>query len=258
MASDYRKSIQDSLNRITKHKYHKVDDSELRICTVVAIYDDDTALDTFGTIDITDDSDGTEYFGVAVNAHINDDNTVGLGGKYTFPKLQSTIMLKEFGIKNHEQHVPVMFSHVDKIIQISNTKYINKVVEVTTSDPLKPYDTSATGKEAVDTITIDTTTSSITDGSTTSTITKTPAGIKVESDGSDGISLGTTGVKEPSVLGDKLDDVLLSLIDEIGKITIQTPAGVSSSIDTSPAWTVLRAKFVLDFEDFKSQNVELD
>ncbi len=72
-SSDYRKSIGDNLGRIIKNKFHKVDDSEVRVCTVVAVYSDILTPETFGTIDVIDDLDGSEYFGVPVNAHINDE-----------------------------------------------------------------------------------------------------------------------------------------------------------------------------------------
>lgn len=147
-SSDYRKSIGDNLGRIIKNKFHKVDDSEVRVCTVVAVYSDILTPETFGTIDVIDDLDGSEYFGVPVNAHINDDGTAGISGKYTFPKIKSAVILKEFGVKGNEQHVPIMFSHVDKLFNQFNEEVTTSVVEVTTADEDNPYDTEETGNKS--------------------------------------------------------------------------------------------------------------
>jgi len=257
-SGDYRKSIRDSLKRITKLNYYKVDDSEIRMCTVVAVYDDDSELDTFGTIDVIDDADGLEYFGVPVNAHINDDETIGVSGSYTFPKVNSAVILKEFGLKGAEQHIPIMYSHVEKILNICDTEHTTKIIEVETNDLLDPYSTSPTGKEVSNSLTADQTEELITDGSTISTVTKTPTVLKVETDGGDGVELGDYGSKEPATLGDKLKTELLSFIDELGKITVQTPAGTSSPLNTSPAWAVMKTKFQSDFDNFQSDNVSLN
>ena len=148
-SSDYRKSIGDNLGRIIKNKFRKVDDSEVRVCTVVAVYSDILTPETFGTIDVIDDLDGSEYFGVPVNAHINDDGTAGISGKYTFPKIKSAVILKEFGVKGNEQHVPIMFSHVDKLFNQFNEEVITSVVGVTTADEDSPYDTEETGDRSI-------------------------------------------------------------------------------------------------------------
>lgn len=147
-SSDYRKSIGDNLGRIIKNKFHKVDDSEVRVCTVTAVYSDILSPETFGTIDVLDDFDGSEYFGVPVNAHINDDGTAGISGKYTFPKIKSAVILKEFGAKGSEQHIPIMFSHIDKLFNQFNEEVTTSVVEVTTADEDNPYDTEETGNKS--------------------------------------------------------------------------------------------------------------
>ena len=76
----------------------------------------------------------------------------------------------------------------------------------------------------------------------------------------DGISLGTeNGSKEPGVLGDTLEKLLNSFIEELGKISsITTPSGPSGPISGSPQWQPLVLKFKQDWKKFKSKLITLD
>ena len=76
----------------------------------------------------------------------------------------------------------------------------------------------------------------------------------------DGISLGKIGSSdEPTVLGDTLEKLLNSFIEELGKIqAITTPSGPSGPINSSPQWSLLVEKFKTDWITFKSKLVTID
>lgn len=77
---------------------------------------------------------------------------------------------------------------------------------------------------------------------------------------SDKISLGSLdGSAEPGTLGDTLMDLLNEFRDDLGNIgTITTSTGVTATINTSPMWSALTAKWDAKFEQFKSKVVTLD
>lgn len=76
----------------------------------------------------------------------------------------------------------------------------------------------------------------------------------------DNISLGTLNAsKEPAVLADTIMTLLNEFRDDLGNLAaIQTSSGITSTINTSPNWEVLVAKWDKKWEDFKSKKVTLD
>ena len=145
---DAKKSIADSISRIIKFNYKEVAEDQIILARVVTVYSDILDPDTFGTMDCYDEVNKIEVPDVPLNAHINDDETVGVSGKYTFPKVGSDVYLSlDIGV-NRDVFIPVLFSHVDKVYESYNTEKVTKVVEVDTPDPSKPYDTEPTGKES--------------------------------------------------------------------------------------------------------------
>jgi len=266
---NYTKSIEDSLVRIIKANFGKIDNDSIIICTVQNVYSDESDLNTYGTFDAIDLFDETQYLGISVNAHINEDGTTTFGGEYKFPKIGSEVCIVEYGgDENNKFYVPMLFSHITKVTTIYDEEYSRKLIGVDTSDATKPYDTTPNGKEVTTTETLDTTEESITDGSTTSKITKTVSVIDIDTNGSDGVKIGDSadGNYEPATLSEKLYTHLISFIDELGEtngvlVTVDPNTGqgaTSSKFSSSPTWATMRAKFVQDFEEFKSSNVKIN
>ena len=145
---DAKKSIADSISRIIKFNYKEIAEDQIILARVVTVYSDILDPDTFGTMDCYDEVNKIEVPDVPLNAHINDDETVGVSGKYTFPKVGSDVYLSlDIGV-NRDVFIPVLFSHVDKVYESYDNEKVTKVVEVDTPDPSKPYDTEPTGKES--------------------------------------------------------------------------------------------------------------
>jgi hypothetical protein len=145
---DAKQSIADSISRIIKFNYKEVAEDQIILARVVTVYSDILDPDTFGTMDCYDEVNKIEVPDVPLNAHINDDETVGVSGKYTFPKVGSDVYLSlDIGV-NRDVFIPILFSHVDKVYESYNTEKVTKVVEVDTPDPSKPYDTEPTGNES--------------------------------------------------------------------------------------------------------------
>ena len=90
---DAKQSIADSISRIIKFNYKEVAEDQIILARVVTVYSDILDPDTFGTMDCYDEVNKIEVPDVPLNAHINDDETVGVSGKYTFPKVGSDVYL---------------------------------------------------------------------------------------------------------------------------------------------------------------------
>ena len=145
---DAKKSIVDSLARIMKFNYKEIAEDQIILARVVTVYSDILDPETFGTMDCYDEKNKIEIPDIPLNAHINDDGTSGISGKYTFPKVGSDIYLAlDIGV-NKDVFIPILFSHVDKVYeQYGEEKTVN-IIEVDTPDPNKPYDTEETGNSS--------------------------------------------------------------------------------------------------------------
>jgi hypothetical protein len=242
------KSIADSLTRIIKLNYKDVSEDQIVVARVVTVYSDILNPDLFGTMDCYDEKNQIDIFDVPLNAHINDDGTSGFSGTYQFPKVGSAVYLALDVKVNRETFVPILFSHIDKVHTMYNEETITEVIEVTTDDVDKPYETEETGKKSKSSMTFDEIKTEVLVDDEGTAISQTVDTILLDGNNDD---------LQPLVMANTLMDELLSLIDEIGKITIQTPAGLSSPISSSPAWTLLVTKFQTDFEAFKSPNINL-
>tara|TARA_R110000744_G_scaffold7342_7_gene25381 strand:- start:6137 stop:7087 length:951 start_codon:yes stop_codon:yes gene_type:complete len=140
---DAKKSIVDSLARIMKFNYKEIAEDQIILARVVTVYSDILDPETFGTMDCYDEKNKIEIPDIPLNAHINDDGTSGISGKYTFPKVGSDIYLAlDIGV-NRETFIPILFSHIDKVYESYNEEKIVEVIEVDTPDPNKPYETEA-------------------------------------------------------------------------------------------------------------------
>jgi len=221
-----------------------------RVATVYSDIVNDS--DLFGTMDCYDEKNQIDIFDVPLNAHINDDGTSGFSGTYQFPKVGSAVYLALDIKVNRETFVPILFSHIDKVHTMYNEETITEVIEVTTADVNKPYETEETGKKSKSSMTFDEIKTEVLVDDEGTTISQTASEILLDGNNDD---------LQPLVMANTLMEQLLSLIDEIGKLTIQTPAGISAPIMSSePAWTTLRNKFANEdtgFGEFKSPNINL-
>jgi len=139
-----KKSIADSLTRIIKYNYKDIAEDQIIVARVVSVNSDILVPDTFGTMDCYDEKNQIDIFEVPLNAHINDDGTTGISGKYTFPKVGSDIFLVADIRANKEVFIPILFSHIDSVFEQYNTGKTTKIVGVNTADENKPYDTEDT------------------------------------------------------------------------------------------------------------------
>ena len=140
-----KKSIADSLTRIIKYNYKDIAEDQIIVARVVSVNSDILVPDTFGTMDCYDEKNQIDIFEVPLNAHINDDGTTGISGKYTFPKVGSDIFLVADIRANKEVFIPILFSHIDSVFEQYNIGKTTKIVGVDTADENKPYDTEETG-----------------------------------------------------------------------------------------------------------------
>ena len=143
-----KKSIADSLARIIKFNYKDIAEDNIILARVTSVYSDILDTDTFGTMDCYDEINKIEVVDVPLNAHINDDGTNGVSGKYTFPKIGSDIYLALDITGNKETFIPILFSHIDKVYESYNEEKVVEVIEVDTPDTTKPYDTEVTGNSS--------------------------------------------------------------------------------------------------------------
>jgi hypothetical protein len=141
-----KNSIADSLATIIKHKYAEISDDDILICTVSVTYSDLLSEDQFGTMDVIDNKTNVLIPDIPLNAHINDDGTTGISGKYTFPKVGSDVYLRKDYDGAITRFIPILFSSIDSVHSVYNTERVTRVVEVDTPDPSKPYETTPTGK----------------------------------------------------------------------------------------------------------------
>lgn len=236
-------SIRKSILRIAEQGFDDISGDLIIVATVKETFSDVADLDTFGTMTCFDNKSKIEVSDVPLNAHINDDGSTGVSGKYTFPKVGSDVYLVRDVDDNHERYICVLFSHIDSVFEMYNTSKSTKLIEVDTPDPDEPYETEETGRaseikqtpteifnEVADEDNSDTATKnhsaseisdSVTDGSNTTTTT-TDATSHI-------IDTGTT-TPEPAVLGNKLESLLEDLIDAIdGLGTIVSTTGTAAA-----------------------------
>lgn len=155
MGGDNRESIAQSIARIVKHRKSEIDEGNIIIATVKEVYSDILELDTFGTMDVILQPSEIEIPEIQLNAHVNNDGTTGISGKYTFPKVGSDIILIMDYRNGHEFYYPLFFSHVDKTFEQFDVEKTSKIVEVTTNDINDPYNTEETGKYSEETQTFE-------------------------------------------------------------------------------------------------------
>ena len=149
MSREAKKSIADSLTRIIKYNHKDIIEDQIILARVVTVYSDILDTDTFGTMDCYDERGQIDIIDVPLNAHINDDGTSGISGKYTFPKVNSDIYLMLDTGVNMETYIPIMFSHIDSVYETYDTSVKTSVIGVDTADPTKPYDTEPNGESSV-------------------------------------------------------------------------------------------------------------
>jgi protein-tyrosine-phosphatase len=233
MGGDNRESIAQSIARIVKHRKSEIDEGNIIIATVKEVYSDILDLDTFGTMDVILQPSEIEIPEIQLNAHVNNDGTTGISGKYTFPKVGSDIILIMDYRNGHEFYYPLFFSHVDKTFEQFDVEKTSKIVEVTTNDINDPYNTEETGKYSEETQTFEEIKKEVSDGSNTTTVTSQA--------GTHFIDTGEVDSAEPAVLGDSLKTILTDLSDAIKNITTQIPLSSSNlaGITTSNGGTLL-------------------
>jgi hypothetical protein len=279
-------SLRNSVLRIVEQGFDEVSGDAVIVATVKETFSDVMELDTFGTMSCFDNKSKIDIFDVPLNAHLTDDGTTSISGSYTFPKIGSDVYLLRDVDDNHERYICILFSQVETVFETYNTSKTTKLVEVDTSDATKPYETTETGNSLESTQTptsffekvayddgggsveyallerdIKKNRVTVTDGTATAQVVTrkdmhfVDVGDVLVTTNETTHTIDTGETLEPAVLGNQLVAQLLSLIDEIGNITIQTPSGVSSPIMSSPDWTVLKNKFTADFEEFNSTGV---
>lgn len=223
-------SIAQSIARIVKHRKSEIDEGNVVLATVEAVYSDVLDLDTFGTMEVLLQPSEITIPDVPLNTHLNNDGTVGVSGKYTFPKVGSDILLILDYRNGQEFYYPLMFSHVDKVFEQYDSEKTSRVVEVTTADPNSPYDTEETGKYSEETQTFEEIKKEVSDGSNTTTVTSQA--------GTHAIDTGEASSAEPAVLGDSLKTILTDLNDVLKNLTVLVPAGIPvSTTGTAAAQT---------------------
>lgn len=245
MGGDNRESIAQSIARIVKHRKSEIDEGNIIIATVKEVYSDILDLDTFGTMDVILQPSEIEIPEIQLNAHVNNDGTTGISGKYTFPKVGSDIILIMDYRNGHEFYYPLFFSHVDKTFEQFDVEKTSKIVEVTTNDINDPYNTEETGKYSEETQTFEEIKKEVSDGSNTTTVTSTSSEHNVESGSSTltldslDINTSTAASSEPAVLG----DTLKSIIDDFIDIWTQAPLWTvpQTGVPQAPVVTQLTA-----------------
>tara|TARA_R110000764_G_scaffold113735_4_gene200844 strand:- start:146 stop:982 length:837 start_codon:yes stop_codon:yes gene_type:complete len=243
-------SIRKSILRIAEQGYDQISGDAVIIATVTETFSDALDTETFGTMTCFDNKSKIEIDEIPLNAHICDDGSTALSGKYTFPKIGSDVYLLRDVDDVHERYICILFSHVESVIEIYNTSKTTKLVEVTTADSDESYETEETGKslEVVETPlssttvvadvdgglssttsqSVDVVATSLTDGSDTSSVEITPQGVEnIAPEFS--IDTGTAAVLESAVLGDTAIDLIGQILDAVQLITV-TAAGSPSSV----------------------------
>ncbi len=90
---NYKESIRQSVARIVKYSKSEIDEGNILLATVERVYTDVLDLNTFGTMSVTIQPSGIVIPDIPLNAHVNNDGSTGVSGKYTFPKPKSDVFL---------------------------------------------------------------------------------------------------------------------------------------------------------------------
>lgn len=229
MGGNHKESIAQSIARIVKHRKSEIDEGNIILATVEVVYSDILDLDTFGTMEVTLQPSEIVIPDIPLNAHLNNDGTTGVSGKYTFPKVGSDVVLIMDYRNGHEFYYPLFFSHVDKTFEQFDVERTSRVVEVTTSDPNDPYNTEETGNYSEEIQTYDQIKKEVSDGSNTTVVTST-AGLHE-------IDTGNLSSSQPAVIGDNLKTILTDLNDVLKNLTINVSGITVSTTGTAAAQT---------------------
>ena len=230
-------SIRKSILRIAEQGYDDISGDSIIVARVTETFSDVVDTETFGTMTCFDSKSKIEIGDIPLNAHIGDDGSTSISGKYTFPKVGSDVYLLRDVDDNHERYICILFSHVESVFETYNTSKTTRVVEVDTPDPDEPYDTNETGNylEEISMPTIYSREVVDEDGGLNSKITQDSQKVEVIVDnGSDSttviseagthtVDTGTT-TPESAVLGETLKGLIEDLIDAIDGIGTTVPS----------------------------------
>ena len=248
MGGNNKESIRQSIARIVRYSKSEIDEGNIILATVDDVFSDVLDTATFGTMNVTLQPSEVQIPSIPLNAHINDDGSTSISGKYTFPKVNSDVFLILDYKNGVEYYYPLFYSHVDQVYEQYDSEKISRVVEVDTPDENNPYDTTETGNyseisqshTSLDTIIEDSdgnsyteskgTTSideGVTDGSDTTSVSSTASSRTIET-GVYKINTNTAASEESAVLGDTAVDLIGQILDAIQLITVTAPSGVTS------------------------------
>lgn len=217
-------SIRDSIERIVRQQFPHIDEESIVLGTVIQVYSDNTK-DTYGTIDVKPIDGGPTIYAVRLNTFLGPD----LKGSITFPKLYSDVFVRFFDDK--QDSVVMMYSHVDKVVQVCDDEYSTKVVKVTTPIPEKYSETSETG---------DVSEISHNGTSLMNKVESSSNSAEIELADAENVNITANNIKlgndkvgdyEPMALGETLSQLLKDLIQALIDVTVTTSLGPQKFIN---------------------------
>ena len=132
-------SIRDSIERIVREQFPKLDRDEIITGQVLEVYDTE-GQDDYGTCDIEPNNGDPTLFNVRLNGTVEGDKR----GRIQFPKVGSDVIVQL--IEDGVDSFVVLFTHVDKVVELSDVSSSSKVSLVTNNDPDNFEDITETGE----------------------------------------------------------------------------------------------------------------